>query len=170
MYGITESLEKILCSGKVVIACIGSPLRSDDRVGLVIFEKLNKIPEVISNPRILLLKCEYGLENCITNIVRGKAEKLLLIDAVYSKDLKPGEIVLVNGEHIVEKTIIATTHNIPVTITLSIIEKNSSIKEIYLLGIRISNSEIGLDISEQVLNASNKVVELIRGILGKCPN
>jgi hydrogenase 3 maturation protease len=170
VYSIDTDLEKILCSGKIVIACIGSPLRSDDRIGLIIFDKLSSIPELTSNPRIQLLKCEYGLENCLTDIIRSDANKLLLIDAIYNRDLKPGEIVLVSREHIVEKTVIATTHNIPVTITLSIIEKNSSINEIYLLGIRVLNTEIGLDISEQVLNASNKVVELIRGILNKCPN
>jgi hydrogenase 3 maturation protease len=170
VYSLEVNLKKILCNGKIVIACIGSPLRSDDRIGLLIFDRLSKIPELKSDPRIKLLKCEYGLENCLTDIIRSGADKLLLIDAVYNKDLEPGEIVLVDGKHIVEKTIIATTHNIPVTITLSIIEKNSSINEIYLLGIRVLNTEIGLNISEQVLSASNKVIELIRSVLSKCSN
>ncbi|OYT40373.1 MAG: hydrogenase maturation protease [Desulfurococcales archaeon ex4484_58] len=155
-------LEKLLCIDKASIVCIGSPLRADDQAGLIVCDELlNKGYDVI--------KCEYGLENCILELTEKKPSKIIIVDGIVSDKLSPGEVVLVSEDEIVEQNIsLVTTHNIPINTTTAILRNVIGLKEYYLLGIRVKNIDIGLEVSEEVKNAVEEVVKTIEGILGKC--
>ncbi len=160
-------LSNRICSRKTVIAFVGSPLRNDDRVALLIYNDL--LDKTRNNPdNVWFIECEYGLENCLHEIIMKKPETLIIVDAVLSQELKPGEIVLVSLEHVRDKIGLATTHNIPVHITLSLLRKQVNLQEIYLLGIRVENIEIGMDISESVNKGRKKIVDLFLEVITIC--
>lgn len=156
---IEQLLKNILCSGKTVIACVGSPLRSDDRAGLVIY---SKIKESISR-YIFIVECEYGLENCLSEIIEQNPDNLLIIDAVYNESLDPGTIVLTDSGSIRDKISTATTHAIPLNTVLELIRKSTRLENVFLLGVRAENLNIGVDISPKV----RKSIEILTGILKK---
>ncbi len=164
---IKEFLSNIICSRKTAIAFVGSPLRKDDRIALLIYHDLmNKLK---NNPdNVWFIECEYGLENCLHEIIKKKPEVLIIVDAILSQELRPGEIVLVSWEHVKEKIGLATTHNIPVSITLSLLRKQVDLQEIYLLGIRAENIGIGMDISESVNKGRKKIIDLFLKAITEC--
>ena len=164
---IREFLSNRICSRKTVIAFVGSPLRNDDRVALLIYNEL--LDKMKNNPdNVWFIECEYGLENCLHEIIKKKPEILIIVDAVLSQELKPGEVVLVTWEHVRDKIGLATTHNIPVHITLNLLKKQVDLQEIYLLGIRVENIEIGMDISESVNKGRKKVIDLFLKVITGC--
>ncbi|MCD6301045.1 MAG: hydrogenase maturation protease [Staphylothermus sp.] len=166
---IREFLIKKICSQRTVIAFIGSPLRNDDRVALLIYNDL--IVRLKNNlMNIWFIECEYGLENCIHEIVRKNPETLIIVDAILSQELKPGEIVLASWDHVRDKIGLATTHNIPIYITLSLLSSQVVINEIYLLGIRIKDIGIGMSISDEVDSGREKLADLLLEVIKFCSN
>ena len=156
-----------ICSHRTVIAFVGSPLRSDDRVALVIYKdlvgKVNNFPN-----NVLFVECEYGLENCLHEIIEKKPEILVIVDAILSPELRPGDIVLVSWEHVRDKIGLATTHNIPIYITLNLLRKHVDLREIYLLGVRVENIEIGMDISNPVREGYRRITDLFLELTNIC--
>ncbi len=158
---IGSSLRMILGSGRIVIACIGSPLRRDDRAGLVVYERLRDL----NNDRIRVVECIYGLENCYTDIIGFKPDKIILIDSVFVEGVKPGSIILGSYENIRERIGIATTHNIPLTLVLKGIVEQIGVREIYVLGVVVKDIGFGEEISREVDMGVRKIIDLIREVL-----
>lgn len=158
---LEKTLMHYLSSGRIVIACIGSPLRMDDRAGLLVYEGLRDI----DSERVRVVECVYGLENCINEILEFRPEKLLLIDAVYVEDAEPGSIILSSIENIRDGVWIATTHNIPVKLVLETIISQTPVKEIYVLGIVVENTGFGEEVSPHVSRGVNRVISIIRSII-----
>lgn len=157
-----RELENILCNNNVLVACIGSPLRRDDSAGLVLCNKL------ISRGFKLLL-CEYGLENCIDEIINTKPRVLLIIDAIYSEKLEPGDIALIDFNQIESKEISFTsTHNIPINIVIEFIKQTTPLDKIYLLGLMVKNIDIGIELSLEVEKSIEKIMEIITQTLERC--
>jgi len=144
------------------IAFVGSPLRSDDRAALELYELLNKE----SNTERLIY-CEYGLETCIEDIKRARPNGLIIIDAGYAENVSPGTIILTTIEKVHDSFTLATTHNIPVRLILKILEAETRIKNIYVVAIIASNLEIGMEISEPVKRSVEYLAEIINEALRK---
>jgi len=158
---LLNELKRIICDNTLIV-CIGSPLRSDDRAGLILCDKL-----IEKNVRKIV--CEYGLENCIHDIVNVDPRILLVVDAVYSRKLNPGDIVLVEfNEFNLEGIEFTSTHSIPLEVVIEIIKKITKIEKIYLLGIMVKNIDIGLELSFEIENSVSKLADLINSILDKC--
>lgn len=157
-------LEKIMCKDKTVIACVGSPLRSDDRLGLLIYDKIKDL----ANNNISIIECEYGLENCFTEIVAENPATLLIIDAVYNESLNPGTMVLTSIENIREKISLATTHTIPLRMILELIMKKTNIKNTYILGIRAKNLDIGMHVSPEIKKVVEDLAKILKEIITSC--
>jgi len=137
-------LMNLLCRRDVVIACVGSPLRMDDQAGLIVCDKL------LENG-VDVVKCEYGLENCVHEIIARSPRALLIIDAVYSNKLSPGDIVLVDEDQLISEDVSpVTTHNIPLKNILSLLKLETGLSEVYLLGIMVKSLDIGLEVSTEV--------------------
>ena len=165
MEKLVEDLKSILCGDRVVLACIGSPLRMDDQAGLLVCDKL--VERGVTNT----VRCEYGLENCLGEISSLKPDTLIVVDAVYSNKLSPGDVVLLNseaveaGEYGLEPV---STHNIPFKISLSLLKETVGLKNTYLLGIMVKNIDLGTEVSEEVRKAVDYVVELIVRAYREC--
>ncbi|AFL66405.1 hydrogenase maturation protease [Desulfurococcus amylolyticus] len=144
------TLLKHILSGKVLVAGVGSPLRMDDQAGLVFCDKLVE-------RGIACIKCEYGLENCISEILNAEVEKLVIVDAVIYRGARPGEIVIASEDSLAEKYSLATTHTMPFGL-LSRMIHDAGIKEVYVVGVVPLNLDYGVEISSEVAESIEKLV------------
>ncbi|MCE4617868.1 MAG: hydrogenase maturation protease [Desulfurococcales archaeon] len=162
----SEELLKFLVeklSNKYIIACVGSPLRSDDRAGLEICEQLAK--KGVRDSR--LIKCEYGLETCIDKIISSKPRGIIMIDAGYAEGVPPGTIILSSIRNIKEPFALATTHNVPIRLLLKLLEKETPAKDFYVVAIIAEKLDIGMKLSERVRKAVESLAEVIQIALEK---
>ncbi|ADV64652.1 hydrogenase maturation protease [Desulfurococcus mucosus] len=140
-----------------VIAGVGSPLRMDDRAGLVFCDKLLA-------KGFKCIKCEYGLENCINEIRESGAVRLVVVDAVLYEGAEPGEIVVASGDALAEKYSLATTHTLPVKTVLRILGE-TGVREVYVVGIAPKQLGYGLEVSDKVAESVEKLVEAFTSVL-----
>lgn len=152
-------LEEILCT-KPVLAGIGSPLRGDDRFGLLVCEELNK-------RGIHCITCEYGLENCIHEIIAEKKRTLILFDAILCDDCSPGDLFLADIESAVDKELFATTHSFPLKLIIKLL-KEAGIEQIVVVGVIPRSLEISEEVSEEAKRALMKLVEFLDSVMKKC--
>ena len=144
--------------GKVVVAGIGNPIRSDDFVGVKIVQDLQgKVPK-----NVCLIECETVPESFMQEIVDLKPSHVLLIDAAIL-GLKPGEARLVFPEQVADFPAI-TTHVLPLRIFCEYITQSTRAK-IGLLLIQPSSTEFGESLTPKVAVSAKDVVELLIGIL-----
>lgn len=156
-----DELYRLLCVNKYGIVCLGSELRSDDRLGLVICDELMK-------KGIKSIKCIYGLENCISDIVNEKLENILLIDGVVVQNYRPGDIILIYGIDEVKDYTLTTTHTIPINLSINYLRKMGLAKNIVILGIVVENIGVGLEISDRVRKSIELVVKVIDDVVSMC--
>ena len=163
-YEALKTVKEYICSKDSAVVCTGTELRSDDKVGLLFCER---IEELAKEKEIALIKCPYGLENCLNELINVKPKKLLLIDACLpsQKIERPFVIADLNS---VTANYLATTHNIPITITLGYLRMNNVAQEVKFLGIVAHNLEFGEELSEKVERALNELVEAFKEILKEC--
>ncbi len=138
--------------------CIGTDLRSDDRAGLEVCRSLKDL-----YPQLQTIICEYGIENCMHDIISLQGRSLILIDAVIVPALAPGTIVVINRDEI-DTQIPLTTHTIPVSLILKLIENELGSLDVEVLGIVVQNLEIGLELSPEV----KKGVEMLIAAFTTC--
>jgi len=144
--------------GKVVVAGIGNPIRSDDFVGVKIVQDLQgKVPK-----NVCLIECETVPESFMQEIVDLEPSHVLLIDAAIL-GLKPGETRLVFPEQVADFPAI-TTHVLPLRIFCEYITQSTRAK-IGLLLIQPSSTEFGESLTPKVAVSAKDVVELLIGIL-----
>ena len=158
-YNLKKELKKWFVNhGKVVVAGIGNPIRSDDFVGVKIVQDLQgKVPK-----NVCLIECETVPESFMQEIVDLEPSHVLLIDAAIL-GLKPGETRLVFPEQVADFPAI-TTHVLPLRIFCEYITQSTRAK-IGLLLIQPSSTEFGESLTPKVAVSAKDVVELLIGIL-----
>jgi len=158
-FHIQESLKKWFAdSGRVVIAGIGNPIRTDDFVGVKIIQNLeNKVPD-----RIQLIECETVPESFLEPMIEFSPTHILLIDAAIL-GLKPGSIQLVNPEEVAEVPAV-TTHMLPLRIFCEYITKMTGAK-IALLLIEPENTDFGEGLTQKVQATSEEVTNILIELL-----
>ncbi|MEO0091524.1 MAG: hydrogenase 3 maturation endopeptidase HyCI [candidate division WOR-3 bacterium] len=148
----------------VVIVGIGNRLRSDDAIGSLIAEELKFYN--LSNVTIY----DVGItpENYIDKVVAEKPEWVIFIDAC-NFDAKPGEYKLFEENEIQDISYgLMSTHTLPLTLTIELIKKQHNCR-ISLLGIQPKSFTMSSDLSTEILNAKNKVIEYIKSIIKNQP-
>jgi len=153
---LTNELCKLLRQGFKIV-CVGTELRSDDRVGLYICDKMLSLN--FKN----VIKCSYGLENCIEDLIN--LEKALIIDGLYT-DLPPGTIVLANPDELSDD-ILVSTHSIPHKLVIKLIRSLGGLKEVKILGIRVKSLDIGTSLSPEIKRVADELVNKLLSVLGK---
>ncbi len=143
-----------------IIAFVGSPLRSDDRAALILYELLDK-----DNGAERLIYCEYGLETCIEDIKHADPKGLIIVDAGYAENMSPGTIVVTTIENVRDAFTLATTHNIPIRLILKILEAETSVEQVYVVAIIASSLDIGIEISDPVKRSIGFLAEIINEAL-----
>lgn len=136
--------------------CIGSELRSDDRVAIELCRRL-KI-----NKALKILMCEYGLENCLGEIIENGIRKILLIDAAIAEGLNPTSIIELQIDEI-QKYIPYSTHSLPLPLVLKFLVEELKELELTIIGIVVSKVDIGLEMSPSIENLISSLVNCING-------
>jgi len=157
-YKLQKELKEWLAKhGKVVVAGIGNPIRSDDFVGVKIVQDLQgKVPK-----NVCLIECETVPESFMQEIVDLSPSHVLLIDAAIL-GVKPGETRLVFPEQVADFPAI-TTHVLPLRVFCGYITQATKAK-IALLLIQPGKTEFGEGLTPEVDAAAKKIT----GTLLKC--
>ena len=154
-YDLQKELENWLANhGKVVVAGIGNPIRTDDFVGVKIVQDLQgKVPK-----NVCLIECETVPESFMQEIVDLCPSHVILIDAAII-GLKPGETRLVFPEQVADFPAI-TTHVLPLRIFCEYITQVTKAR-IGLLLIQPGNTEFGEGLTPEVQEAAEKITETL---------
>ncbi|MEM4789220.1 MAG: hydrogenase maturation protease [Ignisphaera sp.] len=141
-----------LLNNSYTFICVGTHLRSDDKVALEFCSKLSKITAGIN-----VILCEYGFEMCVHEIVEKKLNKIALVDAVYLEDFIQG-IIILNVEEIDDEVVSFTTHQIPTKTVIRYLNELLSEVHIIIIGIPVKNLDIGFELSPEVQNIVNSLI------------
>ena len=158
-YDLQKELKEWLAKpGKVVVAGIGNPIRSDDFVGVKIVQDLQgKVPK-----NVCLIECETVPESFMQEIVDLNPSHVLLIDAAIL-GLKPGETRLVFPEQVADFPAI-TTHVLPLRIFCEYITQATKAR-IGLLLIQPGRTEFGEGLTAKVAVSAKHIGEMLLRIL-----
>jgi len=146
-----DELAKILSEDRTALFVgVGNRLKSDDAIGIYICEK------IIQTDFKKVLIVESGIEKFVGKINSIAPDILVLVDCTdFNKE--PGYCDLVPIDNILDHTM--HTH----TISLKRISEFFEMPT-YLLGIQPKNVMFGEDISEEVANSANNLIQLINKI------
>ena len=132
---------------KKLFVGIGNVLKSDDRTGVYISNKINE------SPSIQKLTVEISIENYLGKINSLKPDVLILVDCVdFGK--QAGYYELLPAEKVMDFTL--NTHNIS-------LKKISELflMPVFILGIQPLRINFGEEISEIVLKTADHILEII---------
>ncbi len=145
-------------AGKIVIAGIGNPIRSDDYVGLKIVENLkHKLPS-----KVLLIEAETIPESYLSDIEDFQPSHVLLIDAAFL-GLKPGEAHIFEADQ-VENYSAITTHLLPLKVFCEYITQSTGAK-IGLLLIQPESMEFGEGLTASVEGSAKCLTDILLNLL-----
>ncbi len=155
-------LTKFICDSKTKIICLGSELRSDDKVGLMFCDALASL----GFDRSRLIKCEFGLENCLDEIVSSRVTKALIVDAALftSEEVR---YALVGLENVVDFKLV-TTHSLPISYVINMLRSEGLMNEVKILGIGVKNLDVGEEVSPEVIKTYEELTRLFIELIRKC--
>lgn len=134
--------------GKTVILGIGNTLKSDDGAGSILASRLK------DNTSFVVYDAGASPENYLGKIIREKPETVLIIDAA-DFGAKPGELNLIEGEHL-ETTNFYSTHNASISLTINYLKSNLK-SEIIVLAIQPKTLVFGDGLSPEISTAIDKI-------------
>lgn len=149
-------------SNKSAIIGLGNVYRNDDGVGIVILESLKY---KLKNYNFDFLN--FGIASFdLANVIK-RFKKTLLIDAVNSSNLKPGELIIAELKdvkyHINEKPV--STHEINLAGLFEIIKNIKIPSKIYIAGIQAKDTSFGKGLSSNLKNnldsLTNKICRFV---------
>jgi hydrogenase 3 maturation protease len=155
-----ELEEWLAGAGKIVLAGIGNPIRTDDFVGVKIIQDLTgKVPNIVQ-----LIECETVPESFLEPMIEYNPTHVLLIDAAVM-GLKPGTIRLIDPE-VVTNVPAVTTHMLPLRIFCEYLTKMTGAK-IALLLVEPENTEFGEGLTATAQAAAEKIEAMLLDLLAK---
>lgn len=132
--------------------CLGNKDRADDGIGLIIAEKLSKF-----YPKNVFSEEEEDISTILLYILdKEQYKQVILIDAV-EFGAEPGSLLVSSKIETNIKQI--STHTIPYQEISRLLE--SKRREFLFIGIQVKSLTFLEDISEEVLHAANRVMELL---------
>lgn len=137
---------------KLLIIGIGNRLKGDDGVGSIIAGELKKR---IKKENVFIIDAENRPENYIGVIKKINPDLILIIDA-FDFGSYPSDFRIFTPDRIRETTI--STHNLSIPLLIKLVE----VKEIFLLGIQPKNINFGEDLSPELINAVNKIIDIFQ--------
>jgi hydrogenase 3 maturation protease len=162
-YDVKKELENWFSgAGRVVIAGIGNPIRTDDYVGVKIIEDLRgKVSD-----KVMLIECETVPESYIQQIIDFNPTHILLIDAAVLGS-KPGELKLIKPEQLTSIPAFST-HMLPLRIFCEYLINTVEAK-IALLLIEPKNTDFGEELSPEIRASIENVTCTLSEILSSKP-
>ena len=114
-----------------------------------------------SNRKVIVIDAGYTPENVIEQIIELKPKYILIIDAADFGG-KPGEVKIINKEHIPETSL--STHSISLKIIAAILREETN-AAINFLGIQPKTVVMGEGLSAEVRKAADKIIKKLKGAL-----
>ncbi len=149
-----NKLRDILSANKkIAVLCVGNRFRMDDGAGCLLCDKL------VETENFKPINAESNPENHIDEITKSEFESLILIDAANFGG-KIGEIRFIKEEDISCFTL--STHNIPLSLIVSMIKLDNKNINTYFIGIQIGKCGFGEEVSEEVLKSIEKIRSIFK--------
>ena len=146
------NLEDLLKGKKIAVVGVGNRLRGDDGVGSIIAEQLQSLV----SERLLVIDAETVPENYLGVLLDAKPDIVLFVDAVdFGGEV--GEWALVPLSVLADK--IPSTHTVSLKLLGQILESNGI--ESWLLAVQPSQIGFGMDLSEPVASAVQRLVQML---------
>lgn len=165
---------------RIAVIGIGSELRADDAVGLLVLKHLQKkalfVPKTLSHfikcdqsaarsveespPAGLVLKLFYGgtaPENLTGEIKRFKPDCLTMIDAV-EMGKKPGACALIDLEKVTSGSFL--THKMPIKLMLHYLSADMNLKTVFI-GVQPKILDFDMPVSKAVVRAARSLAGLL---------
>lgn len=136
--------------GKILILCMGNPLRGDDAFGYLVYRLLKRLGVG------QVLYAGSAPENVVGLIARAGPSLLIVVDALIGGEA--GKVVVANLAE-VRSPLPLTTHSMPldVLVRLAGLEPH----QVVVVGAYASRLEFGAEPSEEVANAAEETALLI---------
>lgn len=147
---MNTSLSNIF-QGKVVIVGVGNRLRGDDGFGSFLADELK------GKIKAECLDVGNAPENYVGKIAKSRPDTVLIVDAVFLGK-NPGEYELLESKDIM--TTGFTTHDIPLSMFIDYLEKESGAK-IYMLGVEPDKVDFSASMSEAVRKTLSEIRDII---------
>lgn len=152
-HGLKQIMSKPTC-----IVGVGNLFRNDDAVGAMIADRLEQ--EVPASEWLSVINAEDVIENHVFRIADKDAHNVLVIDAIAGEDAEPGSLVLGKLEELEAASGGYSTHKLALSTAASVLKQHG--KEVYLLGIVAANTDYGTDVSKEILDSAETVINLVR--------
>ncbi len=142
---------KDIFTEKVLLVGVGNTLKSDDSAGPVFISKC-----LSKNIKSEFLDAGVSPENFINKIMNSEFNTLIVVDSVEMGE-PPGTIRIFTPEEISNRSI--STYNTSLKILFEYIISQKPQIKIYLVGIQPKSLRFGEEISEEVSNSIDKLIE-----------
>lgn len=144
---------------RVVILGVGSRIRRDDSIGLVLIDRLRgRVPGLVE-----LLDCETVPESFTGPIRKLAPSHLLIIDAA-ELGLNPGEVRIINPESIVEARF--STHALSLSILSEYITSETGAR-VLLIGVQPKDLQFGVEMTPELTHAAECLSQFILSVLSE---
>ncbi|MDD5014370.1 MAG: hydrogenase maturation peptidase HycI [Atribacterota bacterium] len=140
--------------GKLLVVTVGNSLRSDDGVGIYIFNQIKQCKE-----NIIILNANSKPENIIDQVVQIKPQRVIIIDAADFGG-RAGEMRLIRKNNIQNRSL--STHSFSLDIIARIIEEDTG-AEVLFLGIQPRSVRLREGLSKSVRKAAERIIRLLWG-------
>ena len=157
MIPLEQGLRQILSEPTCLVG-VGNLMRNDDAVGVIIADRLCQ--ELQPSPRLTVVNVEDVIENPVFRIAANDARNVLVIDAVAGDDAEPGSLVLGRLEEMEAARGGYSTHKLALSTAAGVLRHHG--KDVYLLGIVAANTDYGTEISQEILDTAEVVIDLVR--------
>ena len=151
---------------KVVFVGIGSELRGDDAVGVIIINRLAELAKSADCPRFLFINGGSAPENILGEIREFRPEIIVFIDAAVL-GCEPGTIKVIDTSREKITGISFCTHTLPLAIIANYI-KQAIPCEIFVIGIEPGDMSLRLDfgLTQPVAQAAEEVIKAVADYAG----
>lgn len=157
MIAFDHSLKQILSEPTCIVG-VGNLFRNDDAVGVMIANRLEQ--EMSASDRLSVVNAEDVIENHVFRIADIHVRNVLVIDAVQGEDAEPGSLVLGKLDELETGGVGYSTHKLALSTAASVLKHHG--KDVYLLGIVAANTDYGTDVSKEILDSAETVINLVR--------
>jgi hydrogenase 3 maturation protease len=148
---------------RVAILGIGSPLRGDDALGLVLIEELKALLRKVKLPMPLkLFSCGVTPENYTGEIKKFKPGHIIIVDAL-DMNKEAGSISIIDAKK-ESVNVSFSTHALPIRIFTDYLSHYLDCRIIFI-GIQAKTVEFGAHLSYEANKSVKQVTRLIEGNL-----
>lgn len=138
---------------KKVVISVGNPLKTDDNIGNLVLDELQK-----SMKKIHFIKGGMNPENFIEPLKKINPDEMFFID-VASFEGNVGDVKIFQLEDILNMNI--STHNFPITVFKQFFPKS----KILLIGIKPKNLDVGEGLSLELKDKFENIVKRVKTII-----